>query len=149
MHRSPEWRCRSQSPADQVPVSSASTQTRDRALNPPRLHPSFGPLGLRGLCPVLIRRLRAWGRESGGRHLHLGLEEGPPRSPALVVTSVGVGGQGTALSVFPLHSGNHLFLSFQGFRMDWLDLLAVQGTLKRSEERRVGKECRSRWSPYH
>src|SRR5574342_691210 len=91
------------------------------------------------------------------------------------------------------------------FRMDWLDLLAVQGTLKsllqhhsskasilqpsafftvqlshpymttgktialtrqtlvgkimslllnmlsrlRSEERRVGKECRSRWSPYH
>src|SRR2546422_7477363 len=23
------------------------------------------------------------------------------------------------------------------------------GTLKRSEERRVGKECRSRWSPYH
>src|ERR1039458_10899716 len=26
--------------------------------------------------------------------------------------------------------------------------LPVQGTL-RSEERRVGKECRSRWSPYH
>ena len=23
------------------------------------------------------------------------------------------------------------------------------GTLPRSEERRVGKECRSRWSPYH
>src|SRR3712207_8053657 len=23
------------------------------------------------------------------------------------------------------------------------------GVLKRSEERRVGKECRSRWSPYH
>ena len=23
------------------------------------------------------------------------------------------------------------------------------GTLVRSEERRVGKECRSRWSPYH
>ena len=22
-------------------------------------------------------------------------------------------------------------------------------TFKRSEERRVGKECRSRWSPYH
>ena len=26
--------------------------------------------------------------------------------------------------------------------------LAVGGVL-RSEERRVGKECRSRWSPYH
>ena len=24
-----------------------------------------------------------------------------------------------------------------------------QGRLERSEERRVGKECRSRWSPYH
>ena len=24
-----------------------------------------------------------------------------------------------------------------------------QGTPTRSEERRVGKECRSRWSPYH
>ena len=23
------------------------------------------------------------------------------------------------------------------------------GNIKRSEERRVGKECRSRWSPYH
>ena len=23
------------------------------------------------------------------------------------------------------------------------------GSLLRSEERRVGKECRSRWSPYH
>src|SRR3712207_9417368 len=26
---------------------------------------------------------------------------------------------------------------------------AVIGTDHRSEERRVGKECRSRWSPYH
>ena len=24
-----------------------------------------------------------------------------------------------------------------------------EGTVLRSEERRVGKECRSRWSPYH
>nr|WP_073994939.1 hypothetical protein [Enterococcus faecium] len=27
--------------------------------------------------------------------------------------------------------------------------LEVINTLQRSEERRVGKECRSRWSPYH
>ena len=26
---------------------------------------------------------------------------------------------------------------------------ATKVTAKRSEERRVGKECRSRWSPYH
>jgi len=25
----------------------------------------------------------------------------------------------------------------------------VAGVATRSEERRVGKECRSRWSPYH
>ena len=25
----------------------------------------------------------------------------------------------------------------------------LEDTLVRSEERRVGKECRSRWSPYH
>ena len=36
-----------------------------------------------------------------------------------------------------------------------LDIAGVSGTVaeglrvERSEERRVGKECRSRWSPYH
>ena len=25
----------------------------------------------------------------------------------------------------------------------------IPGAVNRSEERRVGKECRSRWSPYH
>ena len=28
-------------------------------------------------------------------------------------------------------------------------ILSVIGAILRSEERRVGKECRSRWSPYH
>src|SRR3989454_1814870 len=28
-------------------------------------------------------------------------------------------------------------------------VLALSVTMQRSEERRVGKECRSRWSPYH
>jgi len=27
--------------------------------------------------------------------------------------------------------------------------IILQDTVLRSEERRVGKECRSRWSPYH
>src|SRR6266511_5610029 len=30
---------------------------------------------------------------------------------------------------------------YNGIRIKWFDV--------RSEERRVGKECRSRWSPYH
>ena len=29
------------------------------------------------------------------------------------------------------------------------DADAADGIKRRSEERRVGKECRSRWSPYH
>ena len=29
------------------------------------------------------------------------------------------------------------------------DFVDTEGLLTRSEERRVGKECRSRWSPYH
>src|SRR5256884_9987664 len=39
------------------------------------------------------------------------------------------------------YSYPHVFLAEQ--------LLAAAETVKRSEERRVGKECRSRWSPYH
>ena len=31
----------------------------------------------------------------------------------------------------------------------WKDILYVYQHVLRSEERRVGKECRSRWSPYH
>ena len=34
----------------------------------------------------------------------------------------------------------HTIDSLHSYKKDWV---------KRSEERRVGKECRSRWSPYH
>ena len=33
--------------------------------------------------------------------------------------------------------------------LDYMDSIEVTDYSKRSEERRVGKECRSRWSPYH
>ena len=40
------------------------------------------------------------------------------------------------------------------FAMGFVDLVGIASNyvkvdLNRSEERRVGKECRSRWSPYH
>ena len=38
-----------------------------------------------------------------------------------------------------------IFGSMDQKKLNKLDKMA----LKRSEERRVGKECRSRWSPYH
>src|ERR1039457_982148 len=34
-------------------------------------------------------------------------------------------------------------------RAEQADTREAKETLDRSEERRVGKECRSRWSPYH
>src|SRR2546425_8353845 len=34
-------------------------------------------------------------------------------------------------------------------RGDQVDIRTASGSQRRSEERRVGKECRSRWSPYH
>ena len=30
-----------------------------------------------------------------------------------------------------------------------IEVIPFEDLLERSEERRVGKECRSRWSPYH
>ena len=38
---------------------------------------------------------------------------------------------------------------FQQNGIEVMDFETLQRTYKRSEERRVGKECRSRWSPYH
>ena len=42
---------------------------------------------------------------------------------------------------------------FKNVSLHWLDDLSNEGDNShewgRSEERRVGKECRSRWSPYH
>ena len=46
-----------------------------------------------------------------------------------------------------------LLLGFICFAACFCELVAagciLKSTFNRSEERRVGKECRSRWSPYH
>ena len=64
----------------------------------------------------------------------------------------------TSLAVAELTFGLLLALAREIPRADagmkeeqWLkkDLEGVELNGKRSEERRVGKECRSRWSPYH
>jgi len=51
------------------------------------------------------------------------------------------------------HAPDHLTegISFEGvsFAYPGTDRLVLEDVTLRSEERRVGKECRSRWSPYH
>ena len=42
--------------------------------------------------------------------------------------------------------GYELVIDVPGFKKDEVKVALKDG---RSEERRVGKECRSRWSPYH
>ena len=42
-----------------------------------------------------------------------------------------------------------LMLEEKAYGKDLDELRAKLGLEPRSEERRVGKECRSRWSPYH
>ena len=41
------------------------------------------------------------------------------------------------------------YLLFYLFHKHLLDSGVPENHIIRSEERRVGKECRSRWSPYH
>ena len=54
-------------------------------------------------------------------------------------------------SVFPTGARGSISaeLSFLGLNITKADAAAKIVTSARSEERRVGKECRSRWSPYH
>ena len=47
-------------------------------------------------------------------------------------------------------SVNKITLNHNKIKKYYLDdILIYEITYTRSEERRVGKECRSRWSPYH
>src|SRR5690554_4964171 len=51
--------------------------------------------------------------------------------------------------VIPLATPVLVTLAIFTFLGTWNDFLWPLIALTRSEERRVGKECRSRWSPYH
>ena len=53
---------------------------------------------------------------------------------------------GMAIPGFLIAVGLVLVLAIQ---LGWFNATGYVGFTSRSEERRVGKECRSRWSPYH
>src|SRR2546426_12753384 len=54
----------------------------------------------------------------------------------------------TLLMMSNTHTVNETLIPKKPFDL-MRDLVPISGVNYRSEERRVGKECRSRWSPYH
>ena len=72
----------------------------------------------------------------------LWLLEGAELDPA-ALERIDTAAQGSSLWVSPMSAWEVGALSAQGA------LGLGQARVGRSEERRVGKECRSRWSPYH
>ena len=54
------------------------------------------------------------------------------------------------LVLFLLHQGKRKkYIIKRSFIINFQRIMQNEDDLRRSEERRVGKECRSRWSPYH
>ena len=77
-----------------------------------------------------------------------------PRGPSVRVLDIGMG----ANCVYPLIGHSEYRWQFLGTEVDPTAVKAAKAivqsnglnkAIRRSEERRVGKECRSRWSPYH
>ena len=71
-----------------------------------------------------------------------------PASKSYAVTNILVCNTGVADATFDLHfvaSGTSLANKVTRV----INNLTLPAGETRSEERRVGKECRSRWSPYH
>src|ERR1019366_3804671 len=71
--------------------------------------------------------------------------------PAMFLTVFGAIARGSlVLRVWPPHFSNrvHSRLRCRGV-IAVMSIASSSGARYRSEERRVGKECRSRWSPYH
>ena len=71
------------------------------------------------------------------------------------VTQITAGGDNLAISGYSAHGagGRGINRFAEGHSMSFFNLIESDGIFhsqqERSEERRVGKECRSRWSPYH
>src|SRR5256885_16179892 len=70
---------------------------------------------------------------------------------ALLVALPGLLISGIFIWIQPWTLQSKSALMFAALFVWWLLAMALQEqtTRPRSEERRVGKECRSRWSPYH
>ena len=128
------------------------------------------PSGIR--FPDLARWL-AWQQALHPTLIDLGLERvarvlsatGWRRPSCPVVTVAGTNGKGSCVALLAsmLRAGGYRVAAFTSPHLvDYRERIRVDGEMvseaslvaaferiARSEERRVGKECRSRWSPYH
>ena len=97
---------------------------------------------------VTIRPLKPSDQEALWNWLHLALWDPPPAglrprevldNPAVKIYAEGWGREGD-VGVVCVADGKDVGACW---------MRRIRGGVGRSEERRVGKECRSRWSPYH
>ena len=72
-------------------------------------------------------------------------------SNAMHVAKTGLNAQNSRMQVIANNLANVNTTGFKRDRANFETLLyqVIKASGARSEERRVGKECRSRWSPYH
>src|SRR2546425_12662774 len=90
------------------------------------------------------------------RHEPSGLESGRERVRLTILRTIplnrstrSVRARVTILGAFVIALIGTLALGYQVWVRGTAPVLAAVRFEVRSEERRVGKECRSRWSPYH
>src|SRR2546422_1473865 len=65
------------------------------------------------------------------------------------LSGTGVGGARNRMKIANLTTSLGTSMGFVASKCGVLSGVALNRQAGRSEERRVGKECRSRWSPYH
>ena len=110
---------------------------------------SFRYLVVGGLVSLLLGGAGLAGNVSSMADLQKHVHEVASRVTAATVALVSDGGEtGSGVIVTPqglILTAAHVVGGDEIMRVVFADGRVV----KRSEERRVGKECRSRWSPYH
>src|SRR5258706_10540814 len=133
-----------------------------------RVYPSGCPLGIPGYFEVEFRKITLCFRSFMWRiihasRVHSGKDKMSTAQTEYDAVVIGGGPGGSCAAGFLARFGCKVVLfekeRFPRHRigesllpattMGILNKLGAMDLIERSEERRVGKECRSRWSPYH